>query len=86
MDYRLRKTVCKHIYFIITQVGQNDELLDYFKSGDRNISKNAYKILDSQLHERLKARLEKPTKDTKDIDLKDDPTCIICFMDMDKDT
>lgn len=85
MDFRFKKIPCKHIYFIVTQVGQNDELLDYFKS-DRKISKNAYKILDEQLHSRLKARMEKPTKEAKDIDLKDDTDCVICFTEMDKET
>lgn len=69
----------------MTQVGQNDELLDYFKN-DRKISKNAYKILDGQLTERLKARMDKSTKDPKDIDLKDDTDCVICFSEMDKET
>lgn len=88
MDFRFKKIPCKHIYFIITQVGQNDELLDYFKSGDRKISKNAYKILDQQLTKRLKSRMEKPstTKDAKDIDLKDDIDCVICFSEMVKET
>lgn len=62
----------------MTQVGQNDELLDYFKN-DRKISKNAYKILDNQLATRLKSRMEKPSKESKDIDLKDDTDCVICF-------
>lgn len=52
----MHKSACKHIYFIVTQVGQNDELLDYFKK-DRKISKNAYKLLDEQLASRLKSRL-----------------------------
>jgi hypothetical protein len=56
MDFRLRQSVCKHIYFIVTQVGQNDGLLDYFKK-DRRISKNAYTLLDEQLASRLKSRL-----------------------------
>lgn len=86
MDFRIRKNICKHVYFIVTQVGQNDDLLNCFKSGQRTISKTAFKLLDENLTERLRARLEKPTKDTKDIDLKDDPTCIVCFLDMDKDT
>lgn len=85
MDYRFKKIPCKHIYFIVTQVGQNDELLDYFKS-DRKISKNAYKLLDEQLRNRLKSRLEKPSKESKDIDLKDDTDCVICFSEMDKES
>lgn len=84
MDFRFKKIPCKHIYFIVTQVGQNDELLDYFKN-DRKISKNAFKVLDEQLTSRLKARLEKPAKDSKEIDLKDDTDCVICFSEMDKD-
>jgi hypothetical protein len=48
MDFRFQKIPCKHIYFIVTQVGKNDELLNFFKN-DRKISKNAYKILDQQL-------------------------------------
>ena len=85
MDFRFKKIPCKHIYFIVTQVGQNEQLLDYFKS-DRKISKNAYKLLDQQLFQRLKARLEKPSKQAKDIDLKDDTDCVICFTEMEKET
>lgn len=48
MDFRFKQSPCKHIYFIVTQVGQNEELVNYFKS-DKKISKNAYKILDQQL-------------------------------------
>lgn len=84
MDFRIRKVVCKHIYFVVTQVGQNDELVEYFRK-DRSISKNAFKILDEQLYTRLKARLEVPKKDAKDIDLKDCTDCVICFSEMDKD-
>lgn len=76
-DFRIRRVPCKHIYFIVTQVGQNDELLDYFKN-DKKISKKAYNILDEQLSNRLKNRLSK-SKDAKDIDLKDDKDCVICF-------
>lgn len=61
-------------------------MLDYFKN-DRRISKNAYKLLDEQLTSRLKSRIEKPSsKDAKDIDLKDDTDCVICFSEMDKNT
>lgn len=81
MDFRMKQKPCKHIYFIVTQVGQNEELLDYFKS-DKRISKNAYKILDEQLTSRLKSRMEKPAKDAKEIDLKDDTDCVICFTEM----
>jgi hypothetical protein len=45
MDFRIKKSPCKHIYFIVTQVGQNDELLDYFKNS-KKISNKAYKKLD----------------------------------------
>ena len=42
----------------MTQVAQNNEILDYFNSSTK-ISKNAYKVLDDQLLERLKSRLKK---------------------------
>ena len=77
----MKKKPCKHIYFIVTQVAQNEELLDYFKY-DTKISSNAYKILDGQLSKRLKARLQGDSKDKKDIDLKDDTDCTICFTEM----
>ena len=83
MDFRLKQKPCKHIYFIVTQVGQNEELLDYFRD-KKTISKNAYKLLDSQLYNRLKSRMEE--KDAKDIDLKDDTNCVICFTEMEKET
>lgn len=83
MDFRLKQKPCKHIYFIVTQVGQNEELLDFFRD-KKTISKNAYKFLDSQLYDRLKRRME--VKDAKEIDLKDDTNCVICFTEMEKET
>lgn len=82
----MKKKPCKHIFFIVTQVAQNEEILDYFRSTTATISKAAYKILDQQLTERLKSRLQgKDKKDSKDIDLKDDTDCTICFTEMDKE-
>ncbi len=48
MDFIMKKKPCKHIYFIVTQVAQNDEILDYFRNST-SISKAAYKVLDEQL-------------------------------------
>jgi hypothetical protein len=63
----------------VTQVGKNDELLDYFKS-DRKISKNAYAILDKQLTQRLKSRIEQqPASKENNIDLKGETDCVICY-------
>jgi hypothetical protein len=45
IDFKMKKKPCKHIYFIVTQVAQNEEILDYFKN-DTKISKAAYKVLD----------------------------------------
>lgn len=86
-DFKMKKKPCKHIYFIVTQVAQNEQILDYFRSTVAKISKAAYGVLDSQLAERLKARLEAGSKgkDAKDIDLKDDTDCTICFTEMDKE-
>jgi len=53
----MKKKPCKHIFFIVTQVAQNDEILDYFKSSTSTMSKNAYKVLDEQLTNRLKSRM-----------------------------
>lgn len=80
----MKKKPCKHIFFIVTQVAQNEELLDYFRSTVAKISKAAYEVLDKQLTERLKSRLNSSGKDAKDIDLKDDTDCTICFTEMDK--
>jgi len=84
----MKKKPCKHIYFIVTQVAQNDEILNYFQGSSSKISKAAYGVLDQQLTERLKSRMkaEKDAKDPKDIDLKDDTDCTICFTEMDKET
>ena len=41
-DFRMKKKPCKHIFFIVTQVAQNEELLDYFRSSVAKISKAAY--------------------------------------------
>ena len=57
-DYRMKKKPCKHIYFIVTQVAQNDEILNYFRGSVNTISKAAYDVLDKQLSERLKSRLQ----------------------------
>ena len=81
----MKKKPCKHLYFIVTQVAQNEELTQYFKK-DPSISKNAYKILDQKLSERLKSRLQGDSKEKKDIDLKDDTDCTICFTEMEKET
>lgn len=81
----MKKKPCKHIYFIVTQVAQNEELLDYFRSNVAKISKAAYGILDTQLTDRLRSRMTAPSKDSKDIDLKDDTDCTICFTEMDKE-
>ena len=86
-DFRFKRKPCKHIFFIITQVAQNDELLDYFNKSNAHISKAAYKILDDQLTERLKSRMmASDKKDPSDIDLKDDTNCVVCFTDMDKES
>lgn len=86
-DFRIKRKPCKHIFFIITQVAQNDECLDYFNSSNAHISKAAYKILDEQLTERLKSRMQGDgKKDPSDIDLKDDTNCVVCFTDMEKET
>ncbi len=81
-DFKMKKKPCKHIYFIVTQVAQNEQILDYFRSTVAKISKAAYGVLDSKLAERLKARMDaasKTGKEAKDIDLKDDTDCTICF-------
>jgi hypothetical protein len=54
----MKRKPCKHIYFIVTQVAQNNDILNYFNNST-NISKNAYKVLDDQLIERLKSRMKK---------------------------
>ncbi len=86
MDFKMKKKPCKHIYFIVTQVAQNEQILDYFRNST-TISKNAYKVLDEQLSKRLRSRLEalNQGKDKKSIDLKDDTDCVICFTEMNKD-
>ena len=86
MDFRMKKKPCKHIFFIVTQVAQNEEILDYFRSTSTKISVAAYKVLDEQLTERLKSRMSVSKKDTKEIDLKDDTDCTICFTEMEKET
>lgn len=55
----MKQKPCKHVYFIVTQVAQNLEILDYFNNSLK-ISKNAFNILDEQLSKRLKSRIEKP--------------------------
>ena len=79
IDFRMKRKPCKHIFFIVTQVAQNEEILDYFRSTSLQISKAAYKVLDEQLTERLKSRMQGDKKESKDIDLKDDTDCTICF-------
>jgi len=56
----MKKKPCKHIYFIVTQVAQNAEILDYFNN-TLKISKTAFKILDDQLTARLHSRMNKPS-------------------------
>lgn len=64
MDFRLKRKPCKHIYFIVTQVGQNEELLEYF-TDSLKITEKAYQSLDEQLFKRLKNRLEKTETNSK---------------------
>lgn len=86
VDFRMKKKPCKHIYFIVTQVAQNIQILDYFNNTSK-ISKTAYKILDEQLTKRLHSRMNAKAETKKeDIDLKDDTDCTICFTEMDKTT
>ena len=61
--------------------------MDYFNNSAK-ISKTAYKILDDQLANRLRSRMQKKdeSKEKQDIDLKDDTDCTICFTEMNKDT
>ena len=47
--------------------------------GDLKISKNAYKDIDNHLYKILKDRLEKPKVDKEEINLRDDPRCMICY-------
>lgn len=85
IDYRMKRKPCKHIYFIVTQVAQNINILDYFRNNIK-ISEKAYRELDFQLMDRLKSRLsgESSKKDPSEIDLKDDKDCTVCFTEMDK--
>jgi hypothetical protein len=61
----MKKKPCKHIFFIVTQVAQNDEILDYIKSSSVTISKSAYDVLDKQLTDRLRSRMDGAKKDSK---------------------
>jgi hypothetical protein len=61
----MKKKPCKHIFFIVTQVAQNDEILDYIKSSSVTISKSAYGVLDTQLTDRLRSRMDGAKKDSK---------------------
>lgn len=60
----MKKKPCKHIYFIVTQVAQNPEILDYFNN-TLKISKTAFKILDDQLTQRLHSRMNKQEETKK---------------------
>ena len=85
-DFKFKKKPCKHIFFIVTQVSQNEEILNYFRNSTSKISEAAYKVLDKQLLKRLRERLNsKEKKDPNSIDLKDETDCTICFCEMDKE-
>ena len=67
-----------------------DDLGQLWRRGDGRRSpchdQRHAQVLDDQLLKRLKSRLDSSKKDPKDIDLKDDTDCTICFTDMDKET
>ena len=42
--------------------------------------------MDEQLTNRLRSRMEKSEQSPKEIDLKDDTDCVICFSEMEIDT
>lgn len=71
---------------MVTQVAQNEELLTKYQTSKTKLPKTVYDELDQQLQERLKARLNLPKTDNKEIDLKDDTDCVICYCEMEKDT
>lgn len=91
LDFRLRKKTCKHLYFIITQVAQNDELTKRINTNPK-ISQNAYNLLDMQLTQRLRSRIqqhaEKKNQEGKtelNITFGEDDTCAICFDELKKE-
>lgn len=83
-DCKSRNRVCKHIYFIIYRIAQNEDL---FKKLDADLSTNMFvdgdaltTSLKSRLESRLQSESKKEDNDTKDPPPKtfEDPCCI-CF-------
>ena len=85
-DYRSKRQPCKHIFFIITQIAQNESILqDFTEQG--SITESCFDELNECLLRRLRARIEgvkQVVQEGKEIDLKDDKDCVICFTEMDQ--
>lgn len=94
-DFTNRKNICKHLYFIFSQVAQYQEgdliLANIESSGGQetnNIKLNdtVFTGLSNKLTARLKKRMEvmQPTENPTIIP-EDDSECVICFEQIEKD-
>lgn len=66
MDFQRNRRPCKHLYFIICQVAQYEDLIESMPN-KLQMSKSNFKKLSDKLRSRLGARLLRPElpKDTK---------------------
>ncbi|KRX08394.1 hypothetical protein PPERSA_08593 [Pseudocohnilembus persalinus] len=88
-DFRVRRKCCKHIYFIVSRIAQNEQMLNTMKTKPK-LTQTQYNKLDLSLVQRLKDRLDGAKKEQKDklkdldlAKLEEDKDCPICFDEMD---
>lgn len=85
-DFTGRGRICKHIYFIIGRIGQNEnmiyELEEAIENGERGsaLTKEEFNTLHNNLHDRLTQRINQlsKTSNPKLINTLEDD-CSICF-------
>ncbi|KRX08395.1 hypothetical protein PPERSA_08594 [Pseudocohnilembus persalinus] len=85
-DFLQRKKCCKHIFFIVSRIAQQDQLLDLMKCNPV-LKAGRFQILDKNLKQRLEERInQEPTQQEIDNFDKEklgvEKDCIICFQEL----
>ena len=83
-DYAQRRSVCKHMMFIIGRIAQDQSALFNMKSDVHNIfdiKKNLTEVLVTRLHKRIETQKPPLTQPTKETESEMDDCCI-CFEEL----
>lgn len=92
-DFNNRKNICKHLYFVFSQIAQyyeGDLILSDIESSNEKINTiklndTVFANLSDKLSARLKQRIEITEKVQNDIKLEPDSECVICFESIELD-